>query len=206
MTLSVKTTDFSDVRLYQYIWKTTSWDYQNLVAVFERFFQVYTFLRSVFISTLRFCTIPGVIETHLQCVSMGVCGCLCVCMLAYVLTIHVQPLHDDGELHLAGHVTQGAHGHAQLLLGDESIAIAVEHTECLTDLCTWTQQQHILVSLLRCKRLLFSVQRTTWHAQFQVSETGKDSHRQFCFPRMEAMETTAALRVLQYFWPYFCNL
>lgn len=57
---------------------------------------------------------------------------LCVC----VLTIHVQPLHDDGELHFTGHVTQGAHGHAQLLFGDETISITIQDPERLADLCT----------------------------------------------------------------------
>lgn len=32
------------------------------------------------------------------------------------LTVHVQPLDDDFQLHLVWHVTQGAHGHSQLLL------------------------------------------------------------------------------------------
>lgn len=113
---------------------------------------------------LWFCTIPGVLETHLVCVSAY------FCMWVRVLTVHVQPLHDDGELHLTGHVTQGAHGHAQLLLGDESIAVAVKHTECLTDLCTRTQQ-HILLSPPCCKTLLFPALRTTWHAQFSFSES-----------------------------------
>lgn len=51
------------------------------------------------------------------------------------LTIHVQPLDDNFQLHLVGHVAQGAHGRAQLLLGDEAIAIAVKDFEGLTDLC-----------------------------------------------------------------------
>lgn len=52
-----------------------------------------------------------------------------------MLTIHVQPLDDNFQLHLIGHVAQGAHGRAQLLLGDEAIAIAVKDFEGLTDLC-----------------------------------------------------------------------
>lgn len=90
------------------------------------------------------------------CVWLVMCACMWVC----VLTVHVQPLHDDGELHLTGHVTQGAHGHTQFLLGDESIAVAVEHTERLADLYTGTQQ-HILLSPPHCKRLLVPVRRTT---------------------------------------------
>lgn len=64
--------------------------------------------------------------------SLLLCVCVCVC----VLTIHVQPLHDDGKLHFTGHVTQGAHGHAQLLFGDKSIPITIQDPERLADLCT----------------------------------------------------------------------
>lgn len=57
--------------------------------------------------------------------------CLC-------LTIHVEALNDDLQLDLVGHVAEGAHGHAQLLLGDEAVAVAVEHLERLADLYTNT--------------------------------------------------------------------
>lgn len=50
------------------------------------------------------------------------------------LTVHVQALHDDGQLHLTRHVPQRAHGHAQLLLGDEAIPISVQNPEGLSDL------------------------------------------------------------------------
>lgn len=50
-------------------------------------------------------------------------------------TIHVEALDDDLQLHLVGHVPQGAHGRAQLLLGDEPVAISVEHLEGFPDLC-----------------------------------------------------------------------
>lgn len=50
-------------------------------------------------------------------------------------TIHVEALDDDLQLHLVGHVPQGAHGCAQLLLGDEAVPIAVEHLESFPDLC-----------------------------------------------------------------------
>lgn len=50
------------------------------------------------------------------------------------LTVHVQALHDDGQLHLTWHVPQRAHGHAQLLLGDEAIPVSVQNPEGLSDL------------------------------------------------------------------------
>ena len=50
------------------------------------------------------------------------------------LTVHVQALHDDGQLHLTWHVPQRAHGHAQLLLGDEPISVSVQNPEGLSDL------------------------------------------------------------------------
>ena len=50
------------------------------------------------------------------------------------LTVHVQPLDDDLQLHLIGHVAQGAHGRAQLLLGDEAIPVSVQNPEGLSDL------------------------------------------------------------------------
>lgn len=52
-----------------------------------------------------------------------------------VITVHVQSLDDDLQLDLVGHVAQGTHGHAQLLLGDVAVPIAVKHLEGLTDLC-----------------------------------------------------------------------
>ena len=71
-----------------------------------------------------------------------------------VLTIHVQPLHDDGQLHFAGHVTQGAHGHTQLLLGDEPIPVAIQNTERLTDLCAKKTSNRLLhnTGCLYCDR------------------------------------------------------
>lgn len=51
------------------------------------------------------------------------------------LTIHVQPLDDNLQLHLVGHVTQGAHGRSQLLLRDEAVAITIKHLEGFSDLC-----------------------------------------------------------------------
>lgn len=50
-------------------------------------------------------------------------------------TVYIQPLDDDLQLHLVGHVPQRAHGHAQLLLRDEAVPIPVKHLERLTDLC-----------------------------------------------------------------------
>lgn len=49
------------------------------------------------------------------------------------LTVHVQALHDDGQLHLTRHVPQRAHGHSQLLLGDEAIPISVQNPKGLSD-------------------------------------------------------------------------
>lgn len=49
------------------------------------------------------------------------------------LTVHVQALHDDGQLHLTWHVSQWAHGHSQLLLGDEAIPISVQNPKGLSD-------------------------------------------------------------------------
>lgn len=51
------------------------------------------------------------------------------------LTVHVQSLDDNFQLYFVGHVAQGAHGCAQLLLGDEAIAIAVKDFEGLSDFC-----------------------------------------------------------------------
>lgn len=41
------------------------------------------------------------------------------------LTVHIQSLHDNSQLHFTGHVPQRAHGHTQLLLWDKSIPIPV---------------------------------------------------------------------------------
>lgn len=49
------------------------------------------------------------------------------------LTIHVKALHDNRQLHLTGHVSQGTHRHAQLLLGYKTIPIPVQHPERFTD-------------------------------------------------------------------------
>lgn len=49
------------------------------------------------------------------------------------LTIHVKALHDNRQLHLTGHVSQGTHCHAQLLLGYKAIPIPVQHPESFTD-------------------------------------------------------------------------
>ena len=49
------------------------------------------------------------------------------------LTIHVQALHDDGQLHFTRHVPQRAHGHSQLLLGDEAISVSVQNPKGLSD-------------------------------------------------------------------------
>ena len=65
-----------------------------------------------------------------------------------MLTVHVQPLDDNFQLHLIGHVAQGAHGCAQLLLGDEAIAIAVKDFEGLADLCWGSRADWDLVSVL----------------------------------------------------------
>jgi len=51
------------------------------------------------------------------------------------LTIHVKALHDDRQLHLTGHVSQGTHCHAQLLLGYKTIPIPVQYPESFTDFC-----------------------------------------------------------------------
>lgn len=51
------------------------------------------------------------------------------------LTVHVKALHDNRQLHLTGHVSQGAHCHAQLLLGYKAIPIPVQHPESFTDFC-----------------------------------------------------------------------
>ena len=50
-------------------------------------------------------------------------------------TIHVQPLDNDLQLHLIGHVSQWPHSHPQLLLWDVSVSISVKHLEGFTDLC-----------------------------------------------------------------------
>lgn len=50
------------------------------------------------------------------------------------LTVHVQALHYDGQFHLTRHVPQRAHGHSQLLLGDEAIAVSVQNPKGLSDL------------------------------------------------------------------------
>jgi len=49
------------------------------------------------------------------------------------LTVHVQSLYDDFQFHLIWHVAQGAHSHAQLLLWNEPIPIAIKHFKGLTD-------------------------------------------------------------------------
>lgn len=48
-------------------------------------------------------------------------------MFVVFFTIHIQSLDDDLQLHLVGHVAQRAHGHAQLLLRDEAVPIAIKH-------------------------------------------------------------------------------
>ena len=62
--------------------------------------------------------------------------CLCC------LTVHVQSLDDDLQLHLVWHVAQGAHSHPQLLLWDEPIPVAVKHFEGLADLCRERTHTH----------------------------------------------------------------
>lgn len=58
------------------------------------------------------------------------------------LTVHVESLHDDGQLHLAGHVPQRPHGHSQLLLGNEPVSITIQHPKRFPDLCQDKQQIH----------------------------------------------------------------
>jgi hypothetical protein len=65
------------------------------------------------------------------------------CSVRWALTVHIQPLDDDLKLHLVGHVAQRAHGHAQLLLGDEAVPIAVQNTECLSDF--WEEYKAIIM-------------------------------------------------------------
>lgn len=57
------------------------------------------------------------------------------------LTVHVQSLDDDLQLHLVGHVAQRAHGHAQLLLRDEAVPIAIKHLKRFPNL--WRDKEKI---------------------------------------------------------------
>lgn len=89
------------------------------------------------------------------CVYLHICVLVHVCVC--VLTIHVQPLHDDGELYFTGHVTQGAHGHAQLLFGDETIPITIQDPERFTDLCTTNthHQQPLSIACIIAKNIVY---------------------------------------------------
>lgn len=49
------------------------------------------------------------------------------------LTVHIQALHDDGQLHLTRHISQRAHSHSQLLLRDEAIPVSVQNPKGLSD-------------------------------------------------------------------------
>lgn len=58
------TWDFCNVPLYGWVQKTTAWGFQNLLAIFNRSYQVHLF--PLFLLTyLGFYLILGVIETHL---------------------------------------------------------------------------------------------------------------------------------------------
>lgn len=58
-------------------------------------------------------------------VSFSVVRRLVMCL--FFITVHVQSLDDDLQLHFIGHVAQRSHGHAQLLLRDEAIPITIKH-------------------------------------------------------------------------------